>query len=162
MKRLSYISIILVVCLTVLTAITVWHLRRPVLNFTCSSWLQQANAGSDFNMTSNTLFTFNPNGTGFISMFGNVRHGGREYTLRRDYRFTYRHAGRNIWQLVRVTTSTAGSDDVPPGLLDRNFYSISKNRESIFIYIAQVEDLTRARVIGGLHSPAFMCISGRQ
>lgn len=161
MKRLSYISTVLALCLMVLIVITAWHLRRPALDFTCASWLQQVNAGDDFNMTSNTMFTFTPDGAGFISMSGNVRHGGRDYTLRRDYRLTYRHEGGNIWQFTRVEASAAGSDEIPAGLLERNFYSIQKRKSGIFIYIAQVKDIPGAWTIGGLYSPAFMCVTGK-
>ena len=162
MRCLSYASTLLAACLCVVILMTAWHLRRPGLDFACSSLFEQENTGDDFHMTSNTLFTFTPDGAGFISMDGTVRHLEREYKLRRDYRFTYQHAGGNRWQLSRAEVTPAGSDDVPPGLVERNFYSTKNKKNGIYIYVAQVKDIPGAWTVGGLYSPAFMCVSSKE
>ncbi|WP_085841570.1 hypothetical protein [Enterobacter asburiae] len=159
MKRLSYILTGLVVCLAILLAINAWQLYRPALDFSCSSLFEQENTGDDFHMISNTLFTFTPDKAGFISMDGTVNHRGREYKLRRDIRFIYKHAGGNKWQLSQMDVIFAGSDQVPAGVVERNFYSTDKKKNGIFIYIAPVKDIPGAWIISGLYSPAFMCVS---
>jgi len=157
-KRLPYLTGILFF-LMVLLLTNAWYLYRPVLDFSCSSLFQQDNIEDDFHMTSNTLFTFTPDGTGFISMDGTVNHLGHEYKLRRDYRFTYKHAGGNKWQFSHVNFILSGSENVPAGLVERNFYSLEKKKNNIFIYVAKVNDVPGVRIIGGLYSPAFMCFS---
>jgi hypothetical protein len=158
-KHLIYIFIGLVACLTALLAINAWQMYRPALDLSCSSLFEQENTGDDFRMTSNTLFTFTPDRAGFISMDGTVSHQGHEYKLRRDFRFVYKHAGGNKWQLSQMNIIFAGSDEVPVGLVERNFYSTDKKKNGIFIYIAQVKDMPGAWIISGLYSPAFMCVS---
>lgn len=159
MRRLTYVTASLAFCLMVLMVITALHLRRPGLDISCSSWFQQENTRNDFRMTSNTLFTFTPDGAGFISMSGYVRHKGGEYHLRRDYRFTYKNVGGNKWQLNRMEVTAAGSNEVPTGLIEHNFYSTEKKEGATIIYIARIKDIPSAWVIGGLYSPAFMCVS---
>lgn len=159
MRLVSYVATGLCLCLMMLVLVTAWRLKPPELDFSCSSYFQQENTGDDFYMTSNTLFTFTPVGTGFISMSGSVRHGGQEYPLRRDYQFSYHNAGGNKWQFTRVEVTFAGSDKVPAGLVERNFYSTGKKKNGTFVYIAEIKDIPGARVIGGLYSPAFMCVS---
>ena len=158
MSWLSRTVSLLTLLLMTLILVYFWQWRGPVLDFACSSWFRQYNTGDDFDMISNTLFTFTPDGKGLISMDGAVIHYGKTFKLRRDYSFTYKHIGGNKWQFLDVDMTQAGSDSVPSGLLERNFYSTENRSRGIFIYIAQVWDIPGAWTVGGLYSPAFMCV----
>lgn len=158
MSRLSRLTTLLALLLIAVTLVTVWQWRRLALDFSCSSWFRQNNTGDDFDMTSNTLFTFTPDGKGLISMDGAVVRHGETFKLRRDYSFTYTHAGGNKWQLSDVDMMLAGSDNVPAGVVERNFHNTGHRSRGILIYIAQVRDIPGAWAVGGLYSPAFMCM----
>ncbi|WP_421512480.1 hypothetical protein ACOQH0_23540 (plasmid) [Enterobacter sp. JS8-1] len=158
MSWLPRMVTLMALLLIVMVLVTVMQLRGPVLDFSCASWFRQSNTSDDFDMTSNTLFTFTPDGKGLISMDGAVMRQGETFKLRRDYNFTYRHAGGNRWQLMDVDMTQAGSDNVPAGLVERNFYNTVTKTRGNYIYVAQVRDIKGAWTVGGLYSPAFMCV----
>lgn len=158
MNVISRLTTLLALLLIAVILVTVWQWRGPALDFSCSSWFRQNNTGDDFDMNSNTLFTFTPDGKGLISMDGAVIRHGETFKLRRDYSFNYRHAGGNKWQFSDVDMTLAGSDNVPAGLVERNFYNTGNRTRGIFIYIAKVGDIPGAWTVGGLYSPAFMCV----
>ena len=92
-------------------------------------------------------------------MDGSVTHQGKNYKFRRDYTFTYKNAGGNKWQLLDVEVMLAGSDEVPLGMIERNFFDSGNNKNGKYIYVAQVKDIPDAWVVGGLYTPAFICVN---
>ena len=157
MKVRTYAAIFIFFLLMMLVSITIWNLYDPVIDLSCSSYIHQESKGNDYLMTSNTLFNFSTNGKGFISMDGAVTHQNKEYKFRRDYRFQYKNVEGNKWRLFDIEVTLAGSDDVPTGLVERNFYTTQKNENGNYVYIAHIKGNERLWIIGGLYTPAFIC-----
>lgn len=159
MKRLSYAAIFLLFSIITFASVIVWNLNEPVIDLSCSSYIRQESKANDYLMTSNTLFNFTSDGKGFISMDGTVTHHKKEFKFRRDYRFLYRNVDGNKWRLYDIEATLAGSDDVPAGLVERNFFRTEKNEYGHYVYIAHIRGDAKLWIIGGLYTPAFICFN---
>lgn len=161
MKYLSYATSALILSILASLSIIYWQMKGSLLNFSCSSYFAQDNKAEDFYMISNTLMSFSLDRKGFISMDGWVAHKGKVYKFRRDYSFIYKNASGNKWQLLDAEVTIAGSDDVPVGMIERNFFSTDNKKNGNYIYVAQVEDIKDAWIVGGLYTPAFICVNNK-
>ncbi|WP_058911435.1 hypothetical protein [Entomohabitans teleogrylli] len=123
------------------------------VDIACSAHFTQENKVVDYYLNMNVFFHLKKDGSGMVSLDGDVMHQGRYYHLRRDVLFDYTAEDNNIYRIYAPHILKAGRDNVPDVVMGNNFFSIAPDAGRFF----SVVRIKNAYLIGSLTTPGMLC-----
>gem|GEM_PF-406305 len=126
------------------------------LSVTCQGNLSYSDRhdDSEFIFEGLVAMHFEPNGTGYFSMNGDIRHLPQHWQVSRQTFFTWAQRRDRLYDIVITGIQHFSHDTVPEGILEKNIAGLTLGQKRAFT-ITKTPD--GALVLGPATSPIFIC-----
>lgn len=154
--RTRLITLILLINLALISA-TVWWLNRPApLAFNCQGQLnfKERRNNNPFNFDGQIVMHFNPDGSGYFNMTGDISAKGVTHSVSRQENFDWRHLHDSLYEIHIRSIERFSHDHVPEALFETYTAGILLGQKRL-LSIQRTQEY--ATIIGNFYSPLLLC-----
>lgn len=133
-----------------------WYFHTPPLSLVCQGNLDFSDrrAASLFNFEGSVTLRFHPDGSGYITLNGDVSKDAHRWQVSRQETFRWQHMQDSLYEITIRKIERYAHDELPDGVLEKYVAGLTLGNKRLLTLERTPEE---AVVVSNFYSPLLIC-----
>ena len=133
-----------------------WYFRTPPLSLSCQGNLTftDQRTAPTFNVEGGIFLRFHDDGTGYLTLNGDVTRKQQRWQVSRQEMFSWQHMHDSLYEITILKIERFGHDQLPDGIFEKYIEGLTLGQKRL-VTVERTPD--EATVISNAFSPLLVC-----